>query len=233
MEKNKTIKKISVEKIRKWKKIDEDKFGLYVYDACKLQTVEIDDIGKIDYFLPDPVDLLLRHVKISIENINNIKTQIKDSPLKQVDKTAEKFDLLEEEIDTLFINAISIPVILICALETFANNIIYNKTSSHLPLSLENEVQRRIHLEKKLFEIIPDITLKARPNEFKAMFTEINEIRNKIIHHKTKSKERQETKELLEDIIKINWAEILEETEKTIANFSTIDGKTKLNSFKK
>jgi hypothetical protein len=204
-----------------WRKVEKiDNHTARVTQQLQHTYVEkllnIRGLGEFYFITPDPVDILIKHIELKIGALNNLKIEFKNTHKTPARKLTDSSEMI---IDELILNAISIPIMACCVLETLANKIIFDKLlfpKCHL------EIQRHVPLEIKLFKILPQ--LKYNPtyfekNNFKKTYEKIHKIRNNIIHQKSTSKESNETIELIKELLETDWNLIISDIKKVINDF--------------
>lgn len=212
------IKKIPVKQVveKHYSKIDKNTLKetksirqeTYIYKLYKLNN-----LGNFFYCTPNPINFLMQHIRLKIDATTKLKDKLKLSTEKFENEKPKTIRKQEKIIDELLVNAISIPIIIYCVLETIVNRVIFE--NNIFIKCCHYEVQRHVPLEKKLFKIIPNIIF--RPNyfdKFKPTFKKIKEIRDNIIHQKSKSKESLETQNLVIELIETDWDSIFKYIQK-------------------
>jgi hypothetical protein len=164
------------------------------------------NLGEFHFITPEPVDLLIQHIELKINLMNKLIKDFNDLPQGD-DKilTPERETVFED----IILNSISIPVMIICTIETFVNQIIFENSPI---IGSSFEVQRYVPLDKKLFKILPELTFRTDlylNNSFKSSYNKVIGIRNNIIHQKRNTKEGEEVLSLITELIETDWEAIL------------------------
>jgi len=208
--KKKPSKKIIHSKI--YSKIDDGTLG--VTEKCSFEYTSKSKInylpgGEFAFFPLDQIDLLLACAESAIFSSKNILEKFEKS--RKIKNEIILSDKQDKILNDLILELIFVPIAIYSAIEAFANQQIFNKKIYFCDHFF---IQRRMSLEDKLFKILPRINYakidKKYEDQMKITINKIITIRNNIIHQKLEE-EKDNTSDLIENILRTDWKALLEE----------------------